>query len=124
MSFSKIAKELREETGLSQQKLGELIGLSSSGIAHLEIGDNEPKGSTLIAYANYFGVSADYLLGLETEWGAKQFSSSVPTYSKAEQNIIEDYRQLTPNCQKLVQDTIKTLLGSSSTARSENKKIN
>lgn len=122
MSFAEIAKYLREEQGLSQMQLADRIGISAAGIGHLELGKREPSSPTLIAYANYFGVSADYLLGLETEWGAKQFSSSAPGYTKAEQNIIEDYRQLNPACKKLVQDTIKTLLTSSGTVHDSNKK--
>ncbi|MCH5146514.1 MAG: helix-turn-helix transcriptional regulator [Clostridiales bacterium] len=123
MSFADVAKYLREEQGLSQMQLAEKIGISAAGIGHLELGKREPSSPTLILYANYFGVSADYLLGLETEWGAKQFSSPAPIYSKAEQNIIADYRQLNPSCQKLVQDTIKTLLASSGAAQGNKKNI-
>lgn len=48
MNFAKTAKSLREETGLSQQKLADKLGISSSGIAHLELSESEPKSSTLI----------------------------------------------------------------------------
>ena len=46
MNFSKIAKELREEAGLSQQKLADKIGLSSSAIARWELGQIPRGGLT------------------------------------------------------------------------------
>ena len=62
MNFSKIAKELREEAGLSQQKLADKIGLSSSAIARWELGQSEPGFNAILAYTKFFDVSADYLL--------------------------------------------------------------
>ena len=78
MRFAQIAKELREETGLSQVKLGEKLGISSSGIGHLEVGDCEPNSATLLAYAKFFNVSADYLLGLEDDFGARTATNAAP----------------------------------------------
>ncbi len=63
MHFAQIAKDLREEAGLSQKALGLKLGISSSGIAHLELGERQPGSVTLLAYANFFGVSVDELLG-------------------------------------------------------------
>lgn len=63
MHFAQIAKDLREEAGLSQNALGLKLGISSSGIAHLELGERQPGSVTLLAYANFFGVSVDELLG-------------------------------------------------------------
>ena len=63
MQFAQIAKDLREEAGLSQKALGLKLGISSSGIAHLELGEHQPGSVVLLAYANFFGVSVDELLG-------------------------------------------------------------
>lgn len=71
MSFSNKAKELREMAGLSQMRLSEKIGISAAAIGFLENHDNEPKGSTVAAYAKFFDVSADYLLGLEDDFGTR-----------------------------------------------------
>lgn len=115
--------DLRSERCMSQKKVADAIGVSQSTIAQIEKNRNEATASTIRKLADFFGVSADYLLEIEDDFVAKQFSSSVPQYSKVEQDIIADYRQLNPSCQKLVQDTIKTLLASSGAAHGSNKNI-
>lgn len=58
-------KELRTEKGISQEELAKATGLSSSSIARWELSQSEPTASAIITLANYFGESADYLLGLK-----------------------------------------------------------
>ena len=57
-------KQLREEIGLSQMELSKKIYISQSSIARYELGKTEPKASDIIKLAEFFCVSADYLLGL------------------------------------------------------------
>lgn len=57
--------ELRKDTSLSQSELAKQIGASQKAIDFWEKGINEPKASFIISLAKYFGVSTDYLLGLE-----------------------------------------------------------
>ncbi len=58
-------KALRKEQGLSQRRLGELIGFSNQTVSFWESGRMEPNADTLVKLAKYFNVSIDYLLGLE-----------------------------------------------------------
>lgn len=58
-------KELRLESGLSQQALAKGIGVSQKAVDYWERGINEPKASYIIALAAFFGVSTDYLLGIK-----------------------------------------------------------
>jgi transcriptional regulator with XRE-family HTH domain len=58
-------KDLREEKGISQEKLADELGVSHGIISFWETGKREPKLSNLILIAEYFGVSIDYLAGLE-----------------------------------------------------------
>ena len=68
MSFcSELLKELRLEHGLTQKELSKEIGITASAIGFLENGLREPMASTLLAYANYFDVSIDYLMGREDD---------------------------------------------------------
>ena len=60
-------KELREEKGLSQAQLGKEIGYSQKAVGHYETGRSEPNLETVKALCRFFGVSADYLLGLKDE---------------------------------------------------------
>ena len=65
MLFAERIKELREEATLSQKELANKLNLSQSAITKLENNLREPTGTTLIAYADFFDVSLDYLVGRE-----------------------------------------------------------
>ena len=63
--FSERLKELRIEKGLSIQMLSKAIGIGVASICRWENGKADVKGMQLIVLAKYFGVTTDYLLGLE-----------------------------------------------------------
>lgn len=56
-------KELREKRRLSQITLAMELNLNQNSISRYETGEREADYATLIAIADYFGVSVDYLLG-------------------------------------------------------------
>lgn len=64
-SFGQRLKSLRMEKGITQIKLAEELNIDKSTIAKYETDKIEPSVSMLIVFVRYFGVSADYLLGLE-----------------------------------------------------------
>ena len=64
-NFQNILKALRIDNNLSQQKLAEQIGVTQKAIDLWEKGINEPKASYIINLAKFFGVTSDYLLGIE-----------------------------------------------------------
>ena len=55
-------KELREKRGISQLKLSMDLGLTQNSVSRYESGMREADYKTLIALADYFNVSIDYLL--------------------------------------------------------------
>lgn len=63
--FKNNLKELRLKKKLSQEDLAKEIGVSQACIARWESGKQEPKFTYIIKLAIFFGVSSDYLLGLE-----------------------------------------------------------
>lgn len=63
--FAERLKELRAEKGLSDKSLGKEIRVSDATISRWESGQCDIKSDDLIALAQFFGVTADYLLGLE-----------------------------------------------------------
>lgn len=63
--FCERFKELRQNAKLSTIKLGEILNVSNSTITRWENGNIIPSIENLYNIAVYFGVSADYLLGLE-----------------------------------------------------------
>lgn len=58
-------KELREEKGLTQKEISEKFQIHSVTYLHYEKAQREPPLSLLADFAVFFGVSVDYLLGLE-----------------------------------------------------------
>ena len=65
VEFGVILKETRLEKGLSQSKLGTLVGLSKAVISKYENSVSYPPYNVLIRFARVFNVSTDYLLGVE-----------------------------------------------------------
>ena len=57
--------KLRKEKGISQSLLAKEIGATQKAVDFWEKGINEPKATYIAKLAIYFGVSCDYLLGLE-----------------------------------------------------------
>lgn len=55
-------KELREKRRMSQVLLGMELNMSQNTISRYENGEREAGYKELIAIADYFGVSIDYLL--------------------------------------------------------------
>ena len=58
-------KEVFSERGLGQIQLAKELDVGKSVISLWELGKCEPTLSKLIAMARFFGVSIDYLAGLE-----------------------------------------------------------
>ena len=56
-------KKLREEKGVSQRQLADVISLSQQSINKYENHNIEPDIDTLIKIADYFDTSVDYLIG-------------------------------------------------------------
>jgi len=63
--FAERLKELRAERGISTRQLAADLGVSSAIISLWENNASRVTDENLIKVAKYFGVSADYLLGLE-----------------------------------------------------------
>lgn len=63
--FAKRLNELRKENNLSLRKLASEIGVSDNAIRRWEMKLRIPNIEVLVLLANYFGVSTDYLVGLE-----------------------------------------------------------
>ena len=55
-------KELRKQNNITQLKLAMDLNISQNSISRYETGEREADYCTLIAFADYFDVSLDYLL--------------------------------------------------------------
>ena len=65
--FAERLKELRIENGLSQEKLSKAVNgqVTPSAIGLWELKKRVPNIDAAMILAEYFGVSLDYLCGLE-----------------------------------------------------------
>ncbi|MFZ2538658.1 MAG: helix-turn-helix domain-containing protein [Oscillospiraceae bacterium] len=62
--FSNRIKELRIIKKVSQANLADIVGVSQRAVSYYEAGKDSPSLEILVALANFFEVSTDYLLGI------------------------------------------------------------
>ena len=65
MSFR--LRDLREDRDLTQKQVAELLKMSQTGYSKYETGENDVPTRVLLALAELYHTSTDYLLGLTDE---------------------------------------------------------
>ena len=63
MEIHQILTSLREEKNVQQKQVALELNVSQAAISAYENGEYAPSTNMLIALANYYGVSLDYLTG-------------------------------------------------------------
>lgn len=61
--FSDILVKLIEERGVTAYQIAKATGLSNTALSRYKSGKQDPAIDKLIAIADFFDVSTDYLLG-------------------------------------------------------------
>ena len=104
-------KELRLERNLTQSEVAKAIGTSQRNIGRWENGENTPAAIYVKSLAEFFCVSADYLLGLEDDFGVRvdDKEKKPDTLSAEERRLLEGYREINAAGKKLVMQTVETL---------------
>jgi len=59
-------RQLREDIGMKQYELAAKMGVKQSSVHKWEYGMSYPTAENLMALADIFGVSMDYILGRDT----------------------------------------------------------
>ncbi len=62
-SFPETLSALRKARGVSQRQAASELGISQALLSHYENGAREPGLSFICKVCDYYGVTADYLLG-------------------------------------------------------------
>lgn len=62
--YVRIIRDLREDADRTQAEIAQVLGTSQTMYARYERGANELPIHHLITLCRYYGVSADYVLGL------------------------------------------------------------
>lgn len=63
MTLPEALKRIRKSNGIPQSQIASAAGISTTQYQNYEYGKSEPTASVLIALADYFDVSLDYLVG-------------------------------------------------------------
>lgn len=90
-------KAARKKSGKTQKEVAEGIGIGQGTYKNYETGAREPNGETLVAIANYFDVSTDYLLGRPTAQpptDALERLFTEKSFSALEEELLRKYMEL------------------------------
>ena len=80
--FSRSLTLLRKEKGISQRAAAKELGISQALLSHYENGIREPGLAFVVRACDYYGVSADYLLGRTDEPGGAALTERLRSLSK------------------------------------------
>ena len=102
-------KVLREEKGVSQQKLADAIGMSQSSINDYENRGIEPDITTLIRMADFFETSVDFVVG-HTHIRRKIEVVNDYSLNEREAALIDGYRHIQDSERKVVDDMVAVMI--------------
>lgn len=86
-------RKLREEKGVTQKQLADVISVSQQSINKYENHNIEPDIDTLIKMADYFETSVDYIVGHSKIRRKIEIVNSYDLNAE-EAKLVEDYRKL------------------------------
>lgn len=112
IDFSDRLAGLLVEKNITQKELAMNCGLSTQCVSALITGRNNPTGSTVATLAQFFGVSADYLLGLIDDFGARTSSTAAPMgeggATEQERELLRYFRELSPYLKGMTMEAVKS----------------
>lgn len=94
--FDERLKKLREERGLTQKQVAEVLEMNPRTYSSYENNEREPNSEMLLMIADLFDVSIDYLVGYDERRIIKKEIGRTKDMSlnKAEMELIQNYRKL------------------------------
>ena len=102
-------KILRQERGISQQRLADAIGVSQQSINQYENHSVEPDISVLTRLADHFNTSIDFIVG-RTDIRRPIEHTEAFHLNRDESDVITQYRALNGSEKQCIALMIKTLL--------------
>lgn len=105
--MKEILRALRVENGLTQKELAKILNSTDKNIWNYEKGLATPPYEILVAYANYFEVTTDYLMGRTDDFGARTAAPVSDGLSSEERRLINQYRTLPDKIKKTIRDQIE-----------------
>jgi len=104
MLVGKRIKDMRLEKGMSQQELGDLIGVTKVSICGYENGTRTPSLETFGILADIFETTTDYLLGREVSVVNEEGNEYIGSISRDDIEIIQELRHYPNLYSKLIKD--------------------
>lgn len=101
MSVSSNVVKLRERRGLNQKELAESLGMNRSVLNRIENGTRPVRDDELKLFADYFNVSADYLLGRD--------ATKATPLSDEQATLLKDFDALNSTGRKLLVGVLNSL---------------
>lgn len=97
---------LREELGISQKELAQMLGITAASLSRYENNLYDPKSAIISSLSQFLHTSSDYLLGITPD-----HSNNPKPYSVSEKDlhVWELYRTLTPEDKIRIEERILTL---------------
>ncbi len=92
--FGERLKTLRRVHGITQQELADAIGISKGGLCYYENTNRAPDITVLEKFADYFKVSADYLLGRTNAQTKKAKLQAVCNYTDLSDKAVRLFADL------------------------------
>jgi transcriptional regulator with XRE-family HTH domain len=89
-AFPSKLKKARENTGFTQREVSAEIKISQPSIAQYETGAREPDIETIGILADFYGVSADWLLGTAGGNKANFDFDGIPRTHNTETNSVQN----------------------------------
>lgn len=124
LSLSQKLRELRTKYGYTQKYIGDYLNITRQGYAHYEKGGRTPDNQTLLQLAALYNLSIDELINNNLIPSALHEEASYSTYERLdiesskiksivqpnnsiEKNLLQNFRQLSPNMQLDILEYVK-----------------
>lgn len=98
--------EIREAHGYTRRRLCNELGKPYATVTKYETGEREPGHTYIIEIAEKFGVTTDYILGVQNQ----KTSPSMATATPEEDKLIGLYRELNEEGQEKLVDYAEDLV--------------
>lgn len=111
MNIGEKIKDLRLYNALTQYELSKKADISRSVLSAYENNIAIPTATAIAKIAVALNVSADYLLGLEDDFGVRTATSAAPIgegLTSEERELLRLYRGLSPYLQSMTMEAVKS----------------
>ena len=109
MVIGKRIKQLRTNQKISQQELGDILGVTKVSVSCYENGKRVPSLDTLIKLAKYFNTSIDYLVGREKKIFNEENNKYVGSISEQDIELIYELKHYPNLYNRIIKDIINNV---------------